>query len=156
MTDVEWAYAAGFIDGEGSILIAVTHKQAQRMTPRISLGSSDLEVLMWLRERFGGSIHARAQHVNLKIYAWQLSARLAETFIKGCLPHLIVKKREAEMVLKFYSEMPADQTVGRGRKMLPNEITRRVILLDDLRALRKNKYIERGDKIVAPKIRKEG
>lgn len=56
MTEIEKAYIAGIIYGEGSIMLQRFHKN-QFPTPYVSVASTTIELLNWLKNTIGkGSI----------------------------------------------------------------------------------------------------
>jgi len=48
MTELELAYLAGIIDGEGSIMLLKYHK-SEYPSPCISISSTDIELLEWCK-----------------------------------------------------------------------------------------------------------
>ncbi len=146
----EWAYAAGLLDGEGTINIW-QQKTYRQFVLRIQVANSCREALEWLRARFGGSIHKNCggRYVNLTVYSWQLSARLADAFLKGCAPFSIMKKDQIEVALRLYSEGAHEK----GQNALtPAEFERRQGIRLALRQVRLDKRLPRGDKVVKPLI----
>lgn len=63
MDDLDFAYVAGLIDGEGSIGFQVTSKHhrdsysTKQLRLQIGLKDSD-DVLEWLKECFGGNVYS--------------------------------------------------------------------------------------------------
>ncbi|MFU8891016.1 MAG: hypothetical protein ACNA76_05070 [Anaerosomatales bacterium] len=55
MEDLLDAYAAGLIDGEGTVTLSRNHSGKMR-SPVISMTSTTPEVLRFMQERYGGSI----------------------------------------------------------------------------------------------------
>ena len=145
----EIAYAAGVLDGEGCILIC-QYKQEKQIVLRVCMGNSNLEMLTWFKERFGGSICKVKQRVNLQCYSWAISSRLADRCIRTCFPYLIAKRSEAEVAMRFY--LDGHHFDGRRREIATQEKDRRQELRLELRSLRLNRRLERGSKIVAPLV----
>jgi len=54
MKDTEKAYIAGIIDGEGSITLVKQHKN-RNPSPMVSVASTDLELLIWLKKTINGA-----------------------------------------------------------------------------------------------------
>lgn len=110
-TNEELAYAAGIIDGEGAIVIAkVNKRQRGRILPtnydlRVRVNTTDLVITPWLKTTFGGSTcHAhdgKAHHAISRI--WTINARAAAAFLRMILPWLKLKRRQAELGLKFHA-----------------------------------------------------
>ena len=111
MEETEWAYLAGFIDGDGSIGI-LTHPRKSRgnrmhMTPRITLTNRSHLVMQWAKERLGSVIHAtkpkegnlRARGTSYRI-EWR-GMKKAQQILPNIIPYLIIKKERAETVMEF-------------------------------------------------------
>lgn len=112
MTDdsTKIAYAAGLLDGEGSILTALRIK---RWTPQliVAIQMCDERVLVWMAENFGGGVYVvrRKQPPTLpngakpvvwrQQYQWKLLCGKAGEFLKLVQPYLIVKRQQCERAL---------------------------------------------------------
>jgi hypothetical protein len=123
------AYTAGFFDGEGCINIA---RYLQRGRPYHTLAviftNTNFEVLHWLQRRWGGNVQLHPKPKNPR---WRRSAVLwlsagpAKPLLTAMLPHLIIKKAEAEIALEFI----AARSNGRGgRQGDPIAVARRASL----------------------------
>lgn len=105
MDQATLAYAAGLMDGEGSILLSRTHKNAKR-SPCVSITSTSKELIDFLSHNFGGFV------VNQKTYAehhkqawiWSVKRRLALQFLELVRPfmHEAEKVRRADLLLTYY------------------------------------------------------
>lgn len=102
---VDWAYAAGFLDGEGHIqLVASSPSNREVRIPqlRVRLSNTNFEIIDWLAENFGS---ARTYVTTLtnprakpqKTVHW--SGEKALVLLAGMLPYLKVKRPQAEIVL---------------------------------------------------------
>ena len=118
----EWAYVAGIIDGEGCIgMYKLKPRKSHRWTtPRYYLSvcviNRSYPLMEWLKEIFGGKVSARKKgkaHHN-QAWRWLLSSSEIEVFLKGILPHLIVKRNQAELALRYIEENP-DGRNGTGK-----------------------------------------
>lgn len=105
MTDLAWA--AGFLDGEGCFTLI---KQSGATLPSqrslyVGASQSTREPLEKLQELFGGKLNIRSRPTDKGtiMHVWLLGQRAAvvQEFIPQVLPYLIVKKREAEILLEF-------------------------------------------------------
>jgi hypothetical protein len=105
--DIEAAYTAGIIDGEGSISLTKNRK-SRWPSPQVSVSSNDRELLEWLRERFGGSIIIKKprQLTHSVSYNWKLTDRRALLLLQLVYPYLVIlrKKIRAELLLTSYLE----------------------------------------------------
>ena len=109
LTDTEWAYLAGLIDGEGTIGI-YKHYDPRRKTDgmyyqlNFRLANSNKEVIDWIISKLGGNlvVYQPRYKQSLKSYVWSAIRKdLQLTVLKGVLPYLIIKKRQAEIGIKF-------------------------------------------------------
>lgn len=89
------AYAAGLIDGEGSILL---HRSGKWRCPGISVSSTSLELLEWLRNTFGGYISDKKEKRPNHSQAWQW--RLSSPSTMALLPKLLPYLRERKKILR--------------------------------------------------------
>jgi hypothetical protein len=111
---IDIAYAAGFFDGEGNIAIAVNRKGGARgtyMVYNMRLGASqkDPEPLIWLRNRWGGSLTCSAKGH----YHWQAFSLGALTFLRHLLPYLIVKRERAILAIEYQAHVARRGRRGR-------------------------------------------
>lgn len=104
------AWAAGFMDGEGSIYVRSVHSKAGHPTWRrsyaiaISLGQDDIRPLIVLRALWGGSIAPQRIRANGKCNcAWTLTAKSAASFLADIRPYLQVKGEQADLALEMQS-----------------------------------------------------
>lgn len=140
-TDTEWAYAAGILDGEGCILIAYYKSNYSQFVLRVDIASTHLPLMAWLKECFNGSwcanvTSAKTTRVNRPIYQWKAQARDGYAFLRGCLPYLRIKREEAEVAIRFYSERPDTSPGGRSRPTPIAEWERRRELRVELQRLK--------------------
>lgn len=111
---ITWQYLAGFIDGEGSIRVYGHKRQVARYEPRISVAQAGLNGRLLLLEIqsfleanniksgvYGGGRRDHPKHSP----CWHLilSANLdnIERFLSLIIPHLVVKRVEAQDTLRF-------------------------------------------------------
>jgi hypothetical protein len=98
------AYAAGLVDGEGSILLSRNHKQDRFRCPCVSITSTTPELLMFMKENFGGVLCTRKRQVrrhHKKAQVWHLQYDAALRFLVLILPFLREpsKKTRATMLV---------------------------------------------------------
>jgi len=114
MSEIDLAWAAGFIEGEGSIFIGRRWREDRKNWETrvvISVSNTNRTLLEVLRKLFGGSIYPRNMEKRHKsgnlgrkqIYQWDLHYRLAlacaykiHPFMRG------PKKRVIEDIIKHY------------------------------------------------------
>ena len=102
MIDSEKAYIAGIIDGEGSIMLQKIHAN-EYPAPCISIASTTLELLNWIKERVGkGTIRKKKN-----CYSYILRHNDAIALLKEVYPYLIIetKRKRAELILTKYKSL---------------------------------------------------
>ena len=110
MNEVEYAWAAGFLDGEGCFFLTRKGQGCDETTRTAGVHASQmrktpLEKLSFI---FGGEV--RIMRINDKgnaIYQWTRTGTTAIPVIEALLPYLIGKRDEAEAVLDYC------KTIGR-------------------------------------------
>lgn len=93
----EWAYLAGFIDGEGCI---GTHRKPDGTPrPNISLKQKYPATLYWIEKKFCGSVRPIKGRQQ---YMWRITSGGSEAVLTGCLPYLQLKRPQAIIALKMF------------------------------------------------------
>jgi hypothetical protein len=95
--DVDWAYLAGIIDGEGCIGI-YHHRRQDTWQPRIVVAMSTKEPVVWIGDTFGGKVRRGSRGT----WVWGVySVTYVEAILSGCLPYLRTKRRKAREVIRY-------------------------------------------------------
>ena len=120
-------YFAGIIDGEGCISVSDLSKKFGRsfFSCSVSLSSTDEVLIDWIIDIFGGwkgKYTPRQTPLNSrkKIYRWQITGKNLETVLFLIKPYLVIKKQEAEVMLKIRSTFG----ITKGGCEIPNKIHR--------------------------------
>lgn len=99
------AYAAGLIDGEGSVQFTRPSKNKQRI-PVVSMSSTTYEILKFMKRMYGGTIcnHKTYKASHKQSWAWKVGYNRALRCIEHILPYMREpkKKKRAELLLKKY------------------------------------------------------
>jgi hypothetical protein len=92
---------AGFVDADGSISI-VTVAKNKRYIPKLTVCNCKKEVVYLFADHFGGKIRKRVwKNKNWRPnFEWTLTSKKASHVIKKLLPYLLIKKKQAELVLQ--------------------------------------------------------
>lgn len=107
-------YIAGFFDGEGSIYINKTKCIENRTGVRyqffLTMNNTNREVLEKIREFLGKEgIHLTVDKRNRgkypDVYCIAAESRKAAEILRKLRPYLIVKRRQADLALKFQAHM---------------------------------------------------
>lgn len=92
----EWAYIAGFLDGEGTLS---SRYGSGRVGIEISASQNSLAPLRYIQERLGGHVRFRPNAYGGQ-WIWSLTKRRAVfDALTQLRPYLIVKKEEADVAL---------------------------------------------------------
>ena len=94
MTELEWAWLAGFIDGDGCIR---TWIRDGRRKFGITIAQKDPTQLYWIQERLGGNIAGVRRGTNYQL-RW-FSREVVRDMIEHMLPYLRVKQEAAQLCL---------------------------------------------------------
>lgn len=136
----DFAYAAGLVDGEGSVVIHKckpqqtirrSRKSYSDKTPRytvdLKVAMSDRRAMYWLKDNFGGSIHARIDKRNPNyrpMFDWSLRANKASAVLKILLPYLKTKALQATQAIYFQDNL-IRKTGWKGDGIQPEELAQR-------------------------------
>lgn len=93
---IDERYAAGFIDGEGCI-------RASRNIRVIVAGCFNPRILLLLQEQYGGNLCPyRAKKPKCRSgWRWEVTGKKAAKLLSDVLPHLIDKREQAEIALRY-------------------------------------------------------
>lgn len=136
VSNIDWARAAAFLDGEGSILISRRGKKGSHRGHflRVTLTNTDPRLVIWFKNLFGGTVitTGKPQKANHRLaYRWMVSCKTASEFIKGCLPYLILKRDQAEIALAFQSTLK-----GQGNTVTIETFQQRDWYLEEMQKLK--------------------
>lgn len=104
MNEINYAYFAGFFDGEGCIRICKRKgRRYARYQLDIGITSTNLWILQRLKFMFGGSvlIQKASTLTRRTAWAWRINGKLALQFLRLIYPYLYLKKAEAEIAIEF-------------------------------------------------------
>lgn len=111
LTDVERAYIAGLLDGEGSLYIqSLGRRQGKEsLHPSLRISMTHKGVISWLAEKFGVSrlYTLPPRNVDRFIngkrpqYTVSLFGKRAQRLARVTLPYLIVKSEQARIIIEF-------------------------------------------------------
>lgn len=110
MTELEKAYIAGIIDGEGSIMLQKFHTN-EYPSPCVSIASTTLELLNWIQSVVGNGTIKRKKNYNISehkdCYSYVLKYNDALAFLQEIYPYLIInsKKKRAELLLNKHKSV---------------------------------------------------
>ena len=105
------AYLAGFLDGEGSIML---YRRGNGAAMRISISNTNRPVLEWCQRAtsVGAIVVApRSNPRHKTAMMWMVNSQPAASILEQVLPYLIVKHEQATVALEFQRKLaiPADK-----------------------------------------------
>jgi hypothetical protein len=110
LTDYEWGYIAGLLDGEGTVDVR-RHKKPNGYYhyARLRISNTDKNAIFWLVHKLGGLVvtyKPKIKHYKTVYhYVLENSQNLKYVLIK-LIPHLIIKRAKAEELVIFINAMP--------------------------------------------------
>jgi hypothetical protein len=111
MNDIEYIWAAGFLDGEGCFALTKTSGKYAHVTTRnavIHVAQIRKAPLERLARMFGGNVRVmRTNNKGQVIYQWAITGPCVIPAIEAVLPYLCGKQEEAQAVLDYA------RTIGR-------------------------------------------
>jgi len=128
------AYAAGFIDGEGTIRVSKTRRlrpgRSYEYFLQLSAGNRDPRPLEKLQRLFGGYFshrHETRPNRAPHFYQWSCLCRQAASAIESLQGFLVVKSEHAQLALEFQARCASQRLTGqaRNRPLSPEEIALR-------------------------------
>lgn len=138
------SYAAGFIDGEGSFIIARrkerpgTYLMGVQHIPKITAANTDTRPLYFLKTLFGGSVcmvkRRRPQHAQG--YLWTVGNKTAIQTARLLEPFLKVKQEQARILICYKDDALWHR--GGNKEIIEPEYNRRERLTTEIRRLNGN------------------
>lgn len=125
------AWAAGFFDGEGSVIVEMSKEKACLHGFRTSLHANvtqtSLPCLQLLMERFGGGITTTEHRTpNSRRWAvqhrWTVRNELALQFLRAIEPYAVVKKEQIQAALKYPMYSPDGKKYGNSSNPIPDHV----------------------------------
>ena len=109
--DTDYAWAAGFIDGEGTITLKryKSHYTTRKIhyQPYVCLGQANYdghyEAVRHLQKLFGGSLSTwKNKPPREETLSWVVVSRQAVDCLKKIRPYLIAKSKHADLLISYY------------------------------------------------------
>lgn len=125
LSDIDKAYIAGLVDGEGSIMITKqmpTSRVSGNVTPqymfRVSVSNTHKGVLDWLHSKCGGELtdngYIGGKGGHRLVYEWRIKGQSAIDFIQDIRDFLRIKPAQAWLALEAREQFTY-RTGGYGR-----------------------------------------
>ena len=129
-TDLEWAWLAGFFDGEGWISLGYQfHKKQDKHYWVLQIGISNthaptMKRVMEIAGEYGTALYPHhrkkpdgsGSRYRRAAWKWSIAAKKAELFLARLEPYLVTKKEQAEIALAamIILHQPRPRRTGRG------------------------------------------
>jgi len=161
MNETDYAWAAGFIDGEGAVGIEKTgypmRSGRTSFTGRVVATQIVRAPLDKLQQLFGGTIY-RVRNQYGTYWAWRTRGDGTERCLRAVLPYLMVKRQQVECVLAFKATVDQHDR-GRGNyygRVSDETYSKRLALYATCKAL--NRHDVHAERLSerAPRATEEG
>lgn len=139
--DTDYAWAAGFIDGEGTITLKryKSHYTTKKIhyQPFISLSQANhvghWDAVRKMQKLFGGSLSVyKNKPPRLETLAWCMVSRQAVECLKKVRPYLQVKNRHADLLISYYENSGQR---GKSYRLTDEELSQREKIWLEMRSM---------------------
>lgn len=106
MSNTDAAYLAGFIDGEGTIMLIVRANKSVGVL--LTVANTKAAAITWIMEVTGvGRLHSRPRRSakHAPTFWWQASSEAAESILEQIRPYLKIKSEQADLALEFQGNL---------------------------------------------------
>jgi len=131
LEEVEKAYIAGIVDGEGTVTLMKHHKN-ETPIPFLSIANNNLELLKWIKSLLGGNICSRAKRLphHNKSYVLNIRHDRALRVLNEIKRYLMIKRPQAELITARYKSV-----THRAGKYTPELLAEKNKLVAEIRRL---------------------
>lgn len=104
LTPVDAAYIAGFLDGEGSIML---YRRRDKAALRVGFANTDRPILEWISQvtACGSITFKRGNEAHKHGYILQMNADAAASLLRQIRPYLHIKAKQADLAIAFQERM---------------------------------------------------
>jgi hypothetical protein len=111
LTDVAWA--AGFFDGEGSVMLSQRGSNGSFFTLYATVGQVNKRPLLKLQQIFGGVVkHASTTTAGNPFHVWRVAATKAGLVLEEMLPYIVDKHEEISIALEMQNLKQKGKKLG--------------------------------------------
>jgi len=137
---IKLAYLAGIVDGEGSLCIYRVNpaKYNRYQNPNfrsvLNISNTRKELFDWIEEHFGNLNHSKKHRRSIFkknsvherwIYEWVIQGHRLVDICSQLLPYLVLKKRQAELIIEFRKTYEIQKGFGAHTPLSPEIIAQR-------------------------------
>ncbi len=149
LSNVEKAYLAGIVDGEGSLYIARQEAHGNNgqlkyfYRARVTVANTDIGVLTWLTNTikvgaFCYPMDSRKEKKGWKdVWQWTLASKAVEEFLEQLLPYLVIKKERATLLIRYRKLINTRTHVYAGHPLTKKEVDTREQIYKEVKELNK-------------------
>lgn len=162
MTEIELAYAAGIIDGEGTIGIYKHYASKSKtgipvLRLCLSVPQCDIRLPMWFKDRFGvGYVHEHGVPKLGRRVVWSWKAwgfKQCVPILEAIRPYLMLKRDRADIALEFARQNKYIRHLSESEKAI--EIVRRNSLLAQLQESNRRGVLPHPQRLSGSELRNQ-
>jgi len=127
MSEID-AYIAGVMGSEGSFVLTFDKRYRGNVSYLVSIANTDMNMLMFIKQQFGGNIAAEKTRTTKQCYKWYPHASRVIEFLERVTPYLIAKKDQAILMRQYLESRTDKQTDEEKAKRL--EMRRKMQILN--------------------------
>jgi hypothetical protein len=105
---LDLAWAAGIIDGEGSVMLIRSHPNDNEC-PVVSVTNTSMELLEKMSQMFGGKIRKQKKYnpKHTQAYIWSIKHQHALECIKMLAPMIVIpkKKNRSDLIISTFPKV---------------------------------------------------
>ena len=119
--ETDWAYLSGILDGEGCLRVGAykdsrTGQKAFRSSIQVAM--TDIPVIEWISNTFGGSFYAAPRPgVSKPVANWVVQGVKAAEIASHCMKYLKAKKNQAELLIQFAATVKNTGVAGHSKEI---------------------------------------
>jgi len=138
LSDAERGYIAGIIDGEGCV--GFTWGNAAKAQLRVTVTNTSYPLVEWLKRKIGGHVcRKKKTHEKWKTsWQWTVTSAQARRLLDAVASMLVVKKRQAELVVEF------DDIAANGGPIGQEKFEARTKIIANIRELNQKGEVRRA------------
>jgi len=138
-SDLEVAYLAGLIDGEGCLRIEKSGGKYRYTphTPTVCITNCNPSLILWVYRKFGGHLYQKKNRGTFQV-TWDIYwlGRKATELLEDVYPYLTAKKEQAELMLSYR------ELIGKpGKKLSEDNISKRWAIIEAMKTLKRNNQV---------------
>ena len=130
----DFAYAAGFMDAEGTVNI---NRVDCSWRLKVQVSNTNQEVIEWFERQFGGHVCRAFRPAGRRpLWTWVKCGTKAAEFLKAIQPYLVVKREEAVLGLRLQESVEATKGRPIGQGLTAMQLHERAELSKQIRVFR--------------------